>query len=119
MSYKIELPDIEMMFKLVDTISDLTYERSMLDLDIKFSESEIAKIATTNPDYFQGGKPPSMAYIDATWKVTGFNGELKEKRARLAGISAKLEETKLKFQLYKEIIDLYRTQSANERSQIV
>ena len=119
MSYKIELPDVDEMFKLVDKITDLSYRKSMLELEITFEESRIVKLASSDSSYYQGGKPPSVAFINSTWKNTGFNNELKPKREELAKVSADLESARLKFQLYKELVGLYRTQSANERSAVI
>lgn len=119
MSYKVQLPDIDEMFKLVDKITDLGYRKSMLELEISFEEARIVKKASVAPEYYQGGKPPSVTYINSTWKITGFDGELITKREELVKVSTELESSKLKFQLYKELVDLYRTQSANERSAVI
>jgi len=119
MSDKIELPDIERMFSLIDEISELSFNKIRLELEIKVSEAEIVKEATANDKYYVGGKPPSMSYIESTWKVTGFENELVKLRNELAKVGTDLENSKLKFYFYRDLIDLYRTQSANERINLV
>lgn len=119
MSDKVELPDIERMFSLIDEISVLSYNKIRLELEIKVAEAEIVKEATSNDKYFVSGKPPSMSYIESTWKVTGFENELVKIRSELAKTSTDLENAKLKFYFYRDLIDLYRTQSANERINLV
>jgi hypothetical protein len=118
-SNKIDLPDIEEMFEFIDTIQVLSYEKAGLELKIKVLEAEIVRKASVDPQYFIGGKPPSMSYIDSTYKITGFNDELVELRDRLTKLNSDLDSIKLKFFFYKDLIDLYRTQSANERISIV
>lgn len=119
MTDKLQVPDIEEMFSLIDEIYKINKNKLLLDIEIKFFESETVKLVTTDTNYFQSGKPPSMAFIDATWKYTGIGNSLVEKRKELAILSAELDWSKAKLQTYRDLIDLYRTQSANERISIV
>jgi hypothetical protein len=117
-SNKIQLPDFDELSKLIDEIGNLSIEKSKLDIKIKFAESEIVRIATTDPKYFQNGKAPSFAYIDSTWKYSGFNNELIPLRNELAEYVSRLEKCKLKFDFYKMLIDVWRSESANSRISI-
>lgn len=119
MSYKIELPDIDKMFELVDKITELSYQKTMLELEIRFEESKITKLVLNDEKYFIKGKPPSMAQVESTWKFTGFEDELVPLRTKLIKITTDLEDAKFRYYLYREMIELYRTQSANERASVL
>ncbi len=119
MTEKILLPDFEDMFKLIETIKNLTLSKMKLDLEIKFSEANIVKVVMSTTDYYQNGKPPSMEFVKNTYLNTGLTGELKLLKETLAEITADLEYAKAKFQLYRDLVSLYQTQSANERAAVL
>lgn len=119
MSNKLVPPDFDDMLKQADEISKLTRQYELLDIEIKLEESSIIKQAVVDPQYFQGSKPPSMDYIKSTWKFTGFDGTLVNKRRELADIGARLEKAKLSFQVMREMVNIYVTESANQRKSLV
>jgi hypothetical protein len=116
MTIKVELPDIERLMELIGKISELMLKEAGLDIEIKLREAEITKSATTDSNYSVNGKSPSQTYIDNTWKYTGFNGELVPMRMELANLHAQLDATKREYDLLRSFIDIWRTQSANERT---
>jgi len=115
MGIKLELPDLEEMFKIVEDIHTLVVEKSQLDIEIKLEESNITRIVSSDSTYHIGGKPPSQTYIDNTYKYSGLNGELVEKRQRFATVVAEIERQKSRLDLYKQIVEIWRTQEASER----
>lgn len=115
MSSELQLPDVDRMFELIDKSERLSMESSILKVELEFNESAIALEAISNEKYFVNGKPPAMSFLETTWLRTGFNNELMEKRLKLATMLSELDTIKMKLNLYNKLIDLYRTQSANER----
>jgi len=110
------LPDFEDLMKLSSEISTLMYNRMVKESEIKSDESKVFEIASTDAKYFINGKQPSTTYIENTWRYRGFSGELIKKRLELAEIIAKLEQKKLQMDIYKSMLDVWRTLSANSRS---
>ena len=111
-----DLPDFEDMYNTISEIKDLTFKKLSLDIQIKDEEAKITRQAIGNSEYFDSkGKPPTMSHIKHMWLHTGFKGELLIKRNKYATVLADLEYKKLKFNLDKALIDVWRTQSANAR----
>jgi hypothetical protein len=110
------LPDFDELTKLTKEISSLMFTRLSLDAEIKSKESDVFFKATTDEKYFQGGKPPSSTYIDNTYKYPGFNGEILPLRIEMAKVTADLEGKKLLYDVYKTMIEVWRTMSSNQRS---
>jgi len=115
MTQTISLPDFEDMYKRLESIKEVTAEKLLLEVQIKEREGDIVLLVTTDPTFFEGGKPPSMAKVSSSYIRNGVNGELTELRKRYAELSAELEYLKYRFDLDKIAIDVWRTQSANER----
>jgi hypothetical protein len=110
------LPDWGDLVNLAETIAELTREKLLLEVKIKFEETEVVKKANTNEEYFQNGKPPSMSFVESTYKYSGFDGSLKKLREDLANATANLEKSKLKFDILRMQVEIYRTESANKRT---
>lgn len=113
---KIQLPDFDDLFELNEKISELNKRKLYLDLDIKLGEAEVTKKAMLDDTYLVKGKPPSMEFIKNSYLLTGFEGELIPLRKEFAEVYSELDMQKMKLQLYRDLIDLYRTESANERA---
>lgn len=113
---EVKLPDWEDMENLATIIKELTIEKMKLEVFIKFTETEVVKKAMSDEQYFQNGKPPSMSFIESTYKFSGFNNELIEARNKLAVLTGKLEQARIKFDMYKMQVEIYRTESANKRT---
>lgn len=110
-----KLPDYDDFIKVIEEIESNSRRKSKLEIQIKTMESELVKKVTTDPIYFQAGKMPSMNYIEATWKYTGTNNELVPLRLELAEVTSTLEKSKLRMDVYKTMLDIWRTLSANSR----
>lgn len=109
------IPDFEEFVKLSEEIGDLSFQKLVIEKDIKKAEANIVKEATVNTTYQIGGKTPSMSFIENTYKYTGFDGELLDLRTKLAEITATLEKRRLLLSIYRDMLDVFRTLSANER----
>lgn len=108
------IPDYEDFMKLADEIGELTFKEMQLDNRIKAKEAEIFRIAMSKP--LENGKLPSASFVTNSYIHTGFNGELVPEREKLADISAMLAKRKLLLSIYRDMIGLFQTVSANERN---
>lgn len=111
-----KLPDFSDLLSITDEIARAIVKKLTLDKTIKQNEAAIIREAMTNPEYFVGGKPPSMTLIESTLAYTGFDGELLPIREQLILATAELDNLKSRLDLYKEFLSMWRSLNASERS---
>ncbi len=104
------LPDFDDFMKLTEEISVLNHKKLSLEAKIKFGESEIFRKAMSVE-----GKPPSIAYIENTLKYPGIDKELLLVRAELIDVTSELDKKRLQMEVYKIMVDIWRSLSANTR----
>lgn len=110
---EIKLPDIEEIENTLTELYKVSKELARLKLAIKVLESEtVLKLHENN------SKPPSMSFIQATYLVTGLDNALLEMRKKLIELETQQEYLKNKYELYKIVIEIWRTHSANERTKL-
>ena len=116
---KVELPDFDDMMKLASEIGNTKTQLMFKEATLEMMLAEITQRVTTNPDYFIGGKAPSNAHIQSTYHILGENTAQREMliefRVAIANLTGKLKEDEALFKVYQEMINVWRTQSANER----
>lgn len=110
------IPDFEDLSRLSDNIAELLFKKLLLDKDIKAGESAVFKRCMLDSGTFVGGKPMPVSMIENAYKFGGMDGELLPLRTELAEVTSKLEKAKLQLDIYKNMMDIWRTLSANERS---
>lgn len=110
------LPDFEDFMRIASEIKDLVYRKMVLETTIKELEATVFSKATTDTKYFQNGKPPSVAFIEKTWSYCGMSDEIVPIRIELARIISELEEKRIQMEVYKSMIDVWRTMSSNQRA---
>ena len=110
------IPDFDEFNKLAEEISALMLQKLSLEAKVKDGESNVFRVTSTDEKYFQGGKPPSVAYVENTYKYPGFDGGLMSIRNQLAQVTADLELKKLQMDVYKTMVDVWRTLSSNSRT---
>lgn len=111
-----KIPDFDEFAKLADEIGILLYEKLRLEKDIKAREATIVREVTTNPQYRLENKVPTMSYIESTYRFSGLDGELLPLRDSLAQVISELERKKITLSVYKDMIEVFRTISANQRT---
>lgn len=116
---EIKLPDFDDLFKLIEQIRQLSVEKMKLEWDIKFEEANIVLEVSSNPKYFISGKAPSMTFIKDTYLKRGIEDSLIERRYQLANMISELEFLKNSFQLNRDMISVFQTESANKRSSVL
>lgn len=110
------IPDFSDMLELAEEIRKASVEKLKLELEIGRMESNVFKVAITEDKYMVGGKVPAVSFIKETYKHTGLSGEILPVRAALAEAVSKLEMLKRRFSMFEQMLDVWRTLSANERS---
>jgi len=110
-----KLPDFEVLFELVNKAAEVSSKKLFLENEIKQKEAETVLKVSTNEQYFIGGKPASMSYIENTYKFLGIEGEMIPLRNELALTISTLEKLRGTLDIYKEMLGTWQTLSANER----
>jgi len=116
----VKLPDFDDMIMIAEKIGQLKTTIALDKAQLDRVTAAITDEASTNPICFVGDKPPSMAYIKSNYHVLGLDQitreELDALRTRLADSEGKLRELELVFDVYRAMIDVWRTESANQRN---
>lgn len=108
------IPDFEDFMKLADEIATLSYNKMQLENQIKAKEAQT--FAKAINEFMIDGKRPSASHVEKAYLHTGINGELLSEREKLAYVSSSLENKKIQLSIYRDMINLFQTVSANERS---
>lgn len=108
------IPDFEDFLKLADEIAELSFAKMSLEVEIKDGESNTFKEAMKQP--LENGKLPSASFVTNAYMSQGLNGELTPLRIKYAEISSKLDKKKIQLSVYRDMLEVFRTVSANERN---
>lgn len=111
----INLPDFEDLYKIVEEIKNLSIQKSLVEIEINKLEANAVRVATEDPKYFQQGKQLSATYVKSVYEYAGLEGEIIPYRETLSKLAAELEEKRLMFGLQKDLIDIWRSEQANQR----
>lgn len=116
---ELRLPDFDDMIALATEIG--TLKKGLLTAKGRLSilKAQITRDVSTTEEYFVKGKPPSMSYIESNYHNLGINKktrtELVDLKASIATKEGSLREKELLFDVYRAMIDVWRTESANKR----
>ena len=113
------VPDFDDMMNVAESIKKMAIEKSKLELKIEDTVAKAVHTVTTDSDFFVNGKPPSMAFIKTTYEFGGIHGELYYLRLQLGEVSAELDFLKNKLEVYRQMIEVWRTISANKRASVI
>lgn len=112
---RINLPDFDDMVGIAEQIKEQNQLKADLEHQIKLGESEVYRTTAADLAYYQGGKPPSVAFVKATYEFTGLTGDLVPLRKQLGEVEVELAYLEQMFDIMKIQVDLYRTEAANKR----
>lgn len=118
MTKRIEPPDMETVFRIIDEIKLLSLKEMNLKITIDKQISNVYQIVKTDSKFFENGKPPAVSFIQKTYEFSGLDGELIIERKELAKTTSNLEHAKLLLQAYKNVLEIWRTESANHRNSV-
>ncbi len=116
---KVELPDFDDMIKLASKIGNEKTQIMLAEAKLELELAMITNTVTINKKYWVNGKSPTNAHIKDTYHQLGLNDETRELlytlRNEIATLTGELKEDEALFKVYQEMINVWRTQSANER----
>lgn len=116
---EVKLPDFDDMIGITAEIGGLKRTIAVDKAKLNRLQAYITELATTDSTYYVSDKPPSMAFIKANYHVLGLTKdqgeELEVLHSRLAENEGRLRELELLFDVYRAMIDVWRTESANLR----
>jgi len=119
MSEEPKLPDFDDLVELAGEIGKLKKELLLSKAQLDYLKANITEKVTSDNHYFVKGKPPSMSYIESHYHNLGYNKETKENllklQTKIAQTEGDLKEKELLFEIYRAMIDVWRTESANRR----
>ena len=110
------MPDFADMLALAEEIKNVSVVKLRTELEIKEMEAKVFQVAMTEEDFKVNGKFPAVSYINETYKHTGITGEIIPKRMMLAEVTSELDMLKRRFSMFEQMLDVWRTLCANERS---
>ena len=114
-----KLPDFDDMIALAEEIGQSKTQLMLDKTELEKLKAIITGKVTTEPEYYISGKPPSMAYIKSNYHVLGINTKTKDKLSVLltaiANNEGELKRKELLFDVFRAMIDIWRTRSANKR----
>jgi|GEM_PF-1955233 len=113
------IPDFEDMIKVTEDIRKTSMEKVRLELLIEDTFAKTVLTLSTNPEYYVNGKAPSMVFIKSTYGFSGLDGKLYQYRVELGNVEAELDYLKNKLNVYRDMIDVWRTVSANKRASVI
>src|SRR3990172_13067160 len=109
------IPDFEDLLSLVNQIRELSFKKLLLEKEIKEKESEVFRTMTSDKNYLVNGKSPSTSFIENTYKHSGLSGEILPIREEYSKVTVDLDRCKMTMDVYKNMISVFQTLSANER----
>jgi hypothetical protein len=101
-------PNFELMYDLVEEIGNLVRDEILAKAELEFQIAKVCQNAVSGE-----GKSPSMDYIKTAIVPTDEN--VQKARRDYAEKSGKLENKKSLFRVLLAQVDVYRTDSANQR----
>jgi len=119
MTNKFTLPDFDDMINLANEIGRLKTELMLKEAFLEQLRADITTHVMGNSEFWGGDKPPSNAHIKDTFHIKGYDNEsralLLSFVERIAELSGELKARENVFRVYQNMIDVWRTQSANAR----
>jgi hypothetical protein len=115
---KIRVPDYDEMIEITTKISELMHERDKIKNQIEFNEGLILRVANLDTKYYINGKPPATNFVEKAYFNSKIDGvvDFPALRESLASVSSELERYKMIFDIMKQQINLFQTESANKRN---
>jgi hypothetical protein len=115
-----QLPDFDVMIALANEIGNLKKVILLNKGKLDVKTAQITQDVLSNETFWgKDKKQPSMASIEKTFLIIGRNDEetieLATLRAEIARDEGLAKQKDLLFQVYRDMIDVWRTESANKR----
>jgi len=112
------LPDFSDLQGVIDAMKALNIQKMSLDKQIKEQESNTFSTVMTDEKYMVNGKTPAVNFYDNAYKYKGIDGNLLSLRQQYIEVTAELDAMKLKYELYKEMLDMFKTLVYQEKGMV-
>lgn len=109
------IPDWQDFMNLAEEIKVLSYRKMVADSRIKVAEADDFRLVMSDPKFFVNGKAVAVSFYENAYEQAGVDGSLLPLREEYAMICSDLELKKLQYEIYKQMLDMWRTLSASER----
>lgn len=114
---QIQVPDYDEMIKVAEHISSLIKARDTIKNQIEFYEGQVLRNVNSDTKYFINGKPPATNFVEKAYFNMLFDDiNFPKLREDLVTVNAELEKYKMVFDIMKQQITLFQTESANKRN---
>jgi len=114
-----KLPDFDDLITLANEIGQLKSTLMLEKAELEQLKALITEKVTSEPEYFVAGKPASMTFIRSNYHVLGIDEktktQLRDFIIAIANNDGELRRKELLFDVYRAMIDVWRTESANKR----
>lgn len=115
-----QLPDFDMMITLANEIGNLKKVILLNKGKLDVKTAQITQDVLSDEKFWgKDKKQPSMVSIEKTYLIVGRNEEemveLATLRSEIARDEGLAKQKDLLFQVYRDMIDVWRTESANKR----
>jgi hypothetical protein len=114
-----KLPDFDDMILLTDRVGELSTNASILKARKDELLASITKHVVATAELWEGSKPPAMNFISAVYHQVGYNEETRlaiwNLNQDIAHAIGNLEKSKMLFQVYRDMIDVWKANEYNRR----
>ena len=116
---KVTLPDFDDLVALTGEVKKSQTNLLLAKAKLDRLKALITKKATQEEKYWVNGRVPSMAFIESNYHVNGLNPQTRKKlhtlQDEIAELAGDLKSQDLLFQVYQDMIGVWRTEAANKR----
>jgi len=121
---EVELPDFSDMLLLADAIRNQQFALEAMKFELSALKADITNFVLMNRNLWGAdGKPPTNVHIKDTFHVVGYDETTRKKlqdlNTSIASLESEVEYLRRAFDLSKIQTDIWRTQSANQRSALL
>lgn len=121
---EVELPDFSDMLLLAESLKARQITLETKKLELSALKADITNFVLMNKNLWGAEqKPPTNVHIKDTFHVVGYDEltrkKLSDLNSEIASLEAEVEYMKRAFDLFKIQTDIWRTQSANQRSALI
>lgn len=110
------LPNFNDYLDIIEEIKALNLKKMQVEAAIKQDEANNFVEVMSNPKYFVSGKAVPVSFYENAYKYGGIDGNLVMLRAEYIRISAELDALKARYDVYRQMQDMYKSIVYAERA---
>lgn len=110
------LPNFNDYLDIIEEIKRLNLKKMQVEAAIKQDEASNFIEVMSNPKFFVGGKAVPVSFYENAYKYGGIDGNLVNLRAEYMRVSAELDALKARYDVYRQMQDMYKSIVYAERA---